>query len=464
MLKIYNSLTQQKEQFIPLVPGKIGIYVCGITVYDHCHLGHARVFVGFDVIYRFLKAMGWQVKYVRNITDIDDKIIQRANENHEPYEELTQRFIHFMNEDLKALNTLLPDEQPRATAHIPEIIDMIQRLVKNQLAYVGENGDVYFAVDAFESYGALSGRSLDAMMSGARVQVNEAKRNPLDFVLWKKAKENEPSFPSPFGPGRPGWHIECSAMSTCCLGDSFDIHGGGADLLFPHHENERAQAQGATKKEFARTWMHMGFVQVDKEKMSKSLNNFFTIKEILAQYDPEVVRYFLIASHYRSPVNYSLEQLDKAKKALDRIYSALRGVTQQQEQKLGPRSEHPLEKRFIEAMHDDFNTPEALAVVFEAVKALNIAKEEQNLEQASHLASRVKSFCQILGVGQEDPQAYFQKGEDLTTIEGLIEKRNQARRDKDWAKADEARDQLKAMGISLEDSPNGTLWKRDQSQ
>lgn len=459
MLQIYNSFTHKKEPFKPLVPGQISLYVCGITVYDYCHIGHARVFVAFDVIVRFLRASGWKVKYVRNITDIDDKIIKRAHENNETIDALTARFIHAMNEDAQALNVLSPDEEPRATRHIDTIISMVKKLQTNEFAYVADNGDVYFEVDKYPSYGELAHKNLEQLQAGARVEVVAQKHSDLDFVLWKMAKPEEPSWDSPWGKGRPGWHIECSAMSTDCLGDTFDIHGGGSDLVFPHHENERAQSECATGKTFVNTWMHVGFVQVDKEKMSKSLNNFFTIRDVLKEYDPEVVRYFLIASHYRSPVNYAKELLEQAKNALERLYTALRGLdlsaSSSQQTSIGTFRE-----RFFEAMNDDFNTPIALSVIFELVHAVNTAREK-SAPEVHTLAQMLKSFGNILGLLERDPEVYLQgESADKAEIEQLIVAREQARSAKNWTRADELRQQLTAMGVVLEDTAQGTIWRK----
>lgn len=459
MLQIYNTFTQKKEEFKPIHPGKINLYVCGITVYDYCHIGHARVFVSFDVITRFLRASGWDVTYVRNITDIDDKIIKRAQENNESITELTERFIQFMQEDEAKLNVVRPDNEPRATQYIDKIISMVQAIQENGLAYQADNGDVYFAVQKYKSYGQLSHKNIDELMVGARVDVQEAKRSPLDFVLWKKSKENEPSWTSPWGDGRPGWHIECSAMSTDCLGDHFDIHGGGADLVFPHHENERAQSESATHKTFVNHWMHVGFVQVSKEKMSKSLGNFFTIREVLAQYDAEVVRYFLISSHYRSPVNYSVENLDQAKQSLGRLYTALKGL------KLNPKSNtqsenNPWKERFFQTMNDDFNTPQALAVMFDLANKINIAKTE-NAPDVKDLAHTLLFFGEILGILTKDVELFF-KGDnnESEAIDLLVAERIKARAEKDWAKADMIRKQLTEMGIAIEDSDKGSTWRK----
>lgn len=374
-LHIHNSLTGKKELFIPIEPGKIRMYVCGMTVYDYCHLGHARVMVVFDAVVRYLRALGYQVTYVRNITDIDDKIIKRAAENHEGIDALTARFIDAMHEDERALGALPPDIEPRATDSIPEIISLTQTLINKSYAYVAANGDVYYDVSRFEHYGELSGKRLEDLRAGSRVEVDEAKDDPLDFVLWKAAKPGEPSWNSPWGPGRPGWHIECSAMSGHCLGDHFDIHGGGMDLKFPHHENEIAQSEGATGHKFVNVWMHNGFVQVNEEKMSKSLGNFFTVREVLKHYTPEIVRYFIIGSHYRGPLTYSTENLDNAKAALERFYMALRSLPSEQEAGIkGQETEY--EQRFSAAMDDDFNTPGALAVMFDLVRDINRVRSE----------------------------------------------------------------------------------------
>lgn len=463
MLQIYNTFTQKKDIFEPIVPGKISLYVCGITVYDYCHIGHARVFVAFDVITRFLRASGWQVNYVRNITDIDDKIINRASENNEPYQALTNRFIKCMHEDEAHLNVVRPDQEPRATDYIDKIINMTQAIQNNECAYQGDNGDVYFAVDQYQKYGELSRKNLDDLQVGARVDVVHDKRSPLDFVLWKKAKKDEPSWGSPWGDGRPGWHIECSAMATDCLGNHFDIHGGGSDLLFPHHENERAQSECANNEIFVNHWMHIGFVQVNKEKMSKSLNNFFTIREVLKEYDAEVIRYFLIASHYRSPVNYSIDNLEQAKQALTRMYTALNGL------ELGNFDKNKIDNKvwqdkFFQTMNDDFNTPQALAVLFELANKINIAKKEQANETAVELGRCLVGLASILGILSNDPESFLQGGDDSQNeaIQNLIFERLAAKKKKDWARADEIRAQLLEMGIILEDGSTGigTSWRK----
>ncbi len=459
MLQIHNSFSQQKELFTPLKAGEISLYVCGITVYDLCHIGHARVFVAFDMVVRFLRASGWKVKYVRNITDIDDKIIKRAIENKETIQELTERFIHAMNEDAKALNALSPDLEPRATEYMDHIINMVKTLEEKGFAYVADNGDVYFSVDKYKNYGELSHKDLEQLQSGSRVEINEAKQSPLDFVLWKKAKKDEPHWQSPYGEGRPGWHIECSAMSVDCLGASFDIHGGGSDLIFPHHENERAQSECATGKTFVNTWMHVGFVQVDKEKMSKSLNNFFTIREVLAEYNAEVIRYFLTASHYRSPVNYSKDQLEQARSALERLYTAIRGIKTISVSDQTPEAA-PYYHRFFAAMNDDFNSPVAMSVLFELATAVNIARDKKP-EKAIILGSALKALANILGLLENDPEIYLKgKQENVPEIEALIAARIEARNSKDWAKADEIRKTLTAMGVVIEDSAGATTWRR----
>ncbi len=458
MLRIHNSLTSQKEAFQPVQAGKVRMYVCGMTVYDLCHLGHARVMVVFDAAVRYLRYQGYDVTYVRNITDIDDKIIQRANENGEDFRDLTARFIKAMHEDNAALGVLEPDAEPRATEHMEAIISMIQTLVDKKVAYVAANGDVYYDVSSFPGYGRLSGKRVEDLRAGARVEVEEAKEDALDFALWKAAKPDEPSWDSPWGPGRPGWHIECSAMSTECLGNHFDIHGGGMDLKFPHHENEIAQSEAATGEPFVNCWMHNGFVRVEEEKMSKSLGNFFTVREVLEKYPAEAIRYFILTSHYRSPLNYSDQHLDGARASLDRLYTSLRGVS------VGEAETHPdYVARFNEAMDDDFNTPEALAVLFDLARELNRAREE-DATQTMQLASTLKQLGGILGLLQEDPEHYLQSlsggGPETDQIDTLIAQRNAARAGKNWAEADRIRNELTAQGIVLEDGPEGTTWRR----
>jgi len=461
MLQIYNSLTNQKETFKPLVDGEVKLYVCGMTVYDFCHLGHARVLVAFDVVYRFLKARGYNVTYVRNITDIDDKIIARANENGEEFLALTERFIDAMHEDEKALGVLSPTHEPKATDNIPQIIALIETLVEKGNAYQGGNGDVYFDVSSFPEYGKLSGRKVEALRAGERVAVDNAKKDPLDFVLWKPAKPEEPQWDSPWGAGRPGWHIECSAMSMELLGNTFDIHGGGHDLQFPHHENEIAQSESCTGHQFANVWMHNGFIRIDDEKMSKSLGNFFTIRDVLESYSPEAVRYFLLSSHYRSPLNYSTDSLDGAIAGLDRLYNALRGLPDADAVRW---SEY--EDKFYAAMDDDFNTAEALASLFDLARDVNKLNQTEGAEAAAPLGALLKKLGGILGLLQLDPDAWLQRdnsgdGLDADAIEAKIQERIKAKLDKDWAKADGIRDELKAAGITLEDKGEETIWRRD---
>ena len=456
MLKIYNTLTQNKDEFKPIVPGKIGIYVCGVTTYDYCHLGHARMLVVFDVVVRSLRAMGFDVTYVRNITDIDDKIINRAHEVGVQFDELTKKFIDIMHEDEKSLGILPPDHEPRATGHIQEIQDMIASLIEKGFAYAASNGDVYFAVTRFPEYTKLSRKNLDDLVSGARVEVEDAKQDPRDFALWKAAKTDEPGWDSPWGRGRPGWHIECSAMSTCCLGDTFDIHGGGSDLLFPHHENEIAQSECATGKPFVNTWMHNGALRIDNEKMSKSLNNFFTIRDVLEHYPAEVIRFFLISSHYRSPVNYSEDNLHKALGGLKRFYHSLKDLKFTE-----AVTDTEFEERFMTAMEDDFNTPEAIGIMFELAREINRLKETDP-DRAGAYGQLLLDLGNVLGILQEPPEQFL-KGQsealDAERIEALIADRNAAREAKDWAKADAIRDELKAMQVVLEDKGGVTSWR-----
>lgn len=482
MLRIFNSLTRRKEEFHPIEPGKVRMYVCGMTVYDHCHVGHARVMVVFDVVLRWLRAKGYDVTYVRNITDIDDKIIRRAEENGEDFRALTARFIDAMNEDLAALGILPPTHEPRATDTMADMIALIQTLLDKGFAYVGAASDVYYDVSRFERYGRLANKKLEDLRAGARVEVEEAKDDPLDFVLWKTAKPNEPSWPSPWGAGRPGWHIECSAMSTRCLGAHFDIHGGGMDLKFPHHENEIAQSEAASGQPYVNLWMHNGFVQVDDEKMSKSLGNFFTVREVLRRYQPEVVRLFILSSHYRGPLNYSDENLDHAKSSLTRLYTALRGL---------PVVEAPIEEswrlRFEQAMDDDFNTPEALAVLFELAREINRLRVDDQVA-AARLGTVLRWLGDLLGLLQDDPEAFLKglssrivapKGHEdsaigspnvasvldhalsETVIDRFIAERTAARKARNWAEADRIRALLQDAGIVLEDTPEGTIWRRN---
>ncbi|RDB43019.1 cysteine--tRNA ligase [Halomonas sp. DQ26W] len=464
-MQIYNTLTRRKETFVPIEPGRVRMYVCGMTVYDYCHLGHARVMVAFDVVTRYLRWRGLDVTYVRNITDIDDKILKRADENGESIGALTERMIGAMHEDEARLFVLRPDHEPRATGHVAEIIAMIETLIDKGYAYAASNGDVYYRVRKFEGYGKLNNRDLDEMRSGARVEVDEHKEDPLDFVLWKAAKPGEASWSSPWGEGRPGWHIECSAMSTCCLGETFDIHGGGPDLTFPHHENEIAQSEAATGKPYVNTWMHAGAVRVDQEKMSKSLGNFFTIREVLESHDPEVVRYLLVASHYRSAINYAPESLADARKSLERFYNALEGLAFEGDE---PRGEVDARfaERFIAAMDDDFNTAEALSVLFELVRELNRAKKEAP-EWAPLLAAELKRLGDVLGLLQQDPEAFLKGGASElplseAEIEAKIVARANAKKAMNFDAADGIRDELAALGIILKDSREGTTWVMEQ--
>jgi len=457
MLTVYNTLSRSKEAFTSMEPGKVRMYVCGMTVYDYCHLGHARVLVVFDMITRWLRASGYDVNYVRNITDIDDKIIKRAQENGEAYTTLTQRFIDAMHEDSGALGVLPPNHEPRATEYVGKMLNMIQVLVDRGHAYAADNGDVYYAVGTFPTYGQLSGKSLEDLRAGERVEVDPHKRDPMDFVLWKAAKPGEPAWPSPWGSGRPGWHIECSAMGSDLLGKQFDIHGGGQDLQFPHHENEIAQSEGAHACKFVNYWLHNGFVRVDDEKMSKSLGNFFTIREVLEKYDAEVVRFFILRAHYRSPLNYSDQHLDDAKSALTRLYTALRGVDAAA---ATIDWAEPYAARFKAAMDDDFNTPEALAVLFDLAG-------EVNRSSAPIVAGRLKALAGTLGLLGRDPEAFLKAGSGESgayteeAIEALIQDRIAARKNKDFQRSDAIRDELKAAGIVLEDGPQGTNWRRE---
>lgn len=451
-MKIYNTLTRQKEEFRPIVEGKVGMYVCGMTVYDLCHLGHARVLTAFDVIARYLRHKGYDVNYVRNITDIDDKIISRANENGEAFDVLTERFINEMHVDAKALGIEAPDAEPRATAHIDGIIEMVQTLIEKGYAYAADNGDVYYSVRKFEGYGKLSGKVLDDLEAGARIEIDEVKQDPLDFVLWKHAKADEPHWDSPWGIGRPGWHIECSVMSTCCLGNNFDIHGGGPDLKFPHHENEIAQSEAATGSHYANNWMHAGAVRIDGEKMSKSLGNFFTIREILEKYHPETVRFFLLSSQYRSSINYSEDSLKEAQVKLDRFYNALAQV----DAYVPAATNNDYSERFHGAMDDDFNTPEAIGVLFDLVREVNKAEGEKKFA----LGAQLRELGAILGCLQLSPEEFLQSGGDVDVeyVEAMIQKRIDAKKAKDFATADGVRDELLAQGITLRDGPEGTSW------
>lgn len=461
MLQIHNSITRQKEDFVPITPNKIGMYVCGVTVYDFCHIGHARTFVNFDMIVRYLRYSGYEVKYVRNITDIDDKIIKRAQEKGISAKELAEHFIEEMYHDFDALNIMRPDIEPRATDHIPAIIDLVQQLIDKGHAYVADNGDVLFAIDSYKDYGRLSGQKLEELNAGARIKVEKAKHNPFDFVLWKQSKQGEPAWDSPWGSGRPGWHIECSAMNNKYLGETFDIHGGGSDLIFPHHENEIAQSCCAFDSKYVNYWIHSGMVMIDHEKMSKSLNNFFTIGEVLEHYDAETIRFFLLSAQYRSPLNYTQDNLNKAKSSLERLYTALRDT------KIGPaQGGEEYITRFKAFMDDDFNTPGALSVLFDLAKAINRADDPAS---ASGLAGRLVELGSILGILYQEPATFLQglgtnkseqDNDEIAQIEALIASRKEARARKDYAAADDARNKLTQMGIVLEDGPQGTTWRR----
>jgi cysteinyl-tRNA synthetase len=459
MLKIHNTLTRGKQEFVPLEPGKVRMYVCGLTVYDDCHLGHARMLLAFDMVYRWLLASGYDVTYVRNITDVDDKIIARAAQNGESITSLTERMVAGMHRDTDSLLILHPSFEPRATEFVPGMVALIEKLVVKGLAYpagADGKGDVYYAVAKFPGYGRLSGKSLADLRAGERVEIDADKHDPLDFVLWKSAKQGEPSWPSPWGPGRPGWHIECSAMSEALLGEHFDIHGGGADLQFPHHENEIAQSEGVHGNTFVNYWMHNGFLRVNDEKMSKSLANFFTIREVLQAYDPEVVRFFMLRAHYRSPINYSEDTLADAKNALDRLYTSLKGVDAPE---VSLDWHQPVPKRFRVAMDDDFNTPEAVAVLFDLAGGLNRTREPAT-------AGLLKALAGTLGLLQREPTAYLQaapameNGVSEQQIEAWIAARDEAKRGKNYAEADRIRNEALQAGIQLEDTPKGVVWRR----
>ncbi|MEX0731656.1 MAG: cysteine--tRNA ligase [Aquisalimonadaceae bacterium] len=464
MLEIHNSLTRRKEVFRPIEPGKVRMYVCGMTVYDYCHLGHARALVVFDVVARYLRHLGYELTYVRNITDVDDKIIRRAHERGVTPGELTEEFIGAMREDADALGVLPPDQEPRATEAIGPMLDMIAVLFEKGLAYQGDNGDVYYDITGFPDYGRLSGKRLEDLRAGARVDVEASKRHPGDFVLWKRSKPGEPSWPSPWGEGRPGWHIECSAMSTTCLGEHFDIHGGGLDLQFPHHENEIAQSEGATGHTYVNYWMHNGHVRVDDEKMSKSLNNFFTVRQILERYRPEEVRHFLLSSHYRSPLNYTVDALDNARGAAERLYLALRGLEPVAPGDAG----HDFRERFSVAMDDDFNTPVAMAVLFDLAREINRCRQTEPAT-VGRLAGLLRELAGVLGLLQTDPEVYLQGAESgdeavpglaVERIEALLNERQAARKARDFARADAIRDELQEKGIVIEDSAGGSSWRK----
>lgn len=461
MLKIFNTLSRSKQDFHPINPPNVNMYVCGVTVYDLCHIGHGRTFVCFDMIARYLRHLGYNLNYVRNITDVDDKIIRRANENNESCTDLVNRMVKEMHADFKNLNILSPNQEPRATEHIAEIIAITKQLLAKNHAYIAENGDVMFEVKSFSQYGKLSRQNLEQLQAGAseRVEISTIKRNPMDFVLWKMSKPNEPSWDSPWGKGRPGWHIECSAMNNKAFGKHFDIHGGGSDLIFPHHENEIAQSCCALDTPYVNYWVHSGMIMVDKEKMSKSLGNFFTIRDVLKHYAGEVVRYFLISTHYRSPLNYSEENLNLAQSALERLYTALRNTDANAE--LIGGEEFLLS--FEDAMNDDFNTPNACSVLFDLAREVNSLKAK-NDPLAHNLAQRLRQLARVLGILTQDPESFLQGNvniEEVKKIEELIAERNLARQNKDWAKADEARNALTAMGVVLEDGANGTTWRKN---
>lgn len=452
MIQIYNSLTRKKEAFVPITPNHINMYVCGMTVYDYCHIGHARSLVAFDMINRYFRHRGYGMKFVRNITDIDDKIIARANERGITIQELTAEFIDKMNEDCEALNILKPDQEPRATAHIAGMLEMIATLIKKGLAYPAANGDVYYRVREFKDYGKLSNQSIDELRSGERVAVDEFKEDPLDFVLWKHAKEGEPAWDSPYGAGRPGWHIECSVMSAEELGSHFDIHGGGMDLKFPHHECEIAQSEGCHDHPMANYWMHNGFINIDNEKMSKSLGNFFTIREILEIYPAEVLRFFILNAHYRSHINYSNETITQAGNGLRRLYTALNAVPEMIPTL--PES-HPLVDKFYTAMNDDFNSPLAISILYEAATAYNKTNDPIYY-------TILKELGGVLGLLQQAPEAFLQgDSDDLgIDIDAMIVARNDARANKNWAESDRIRDELAALGIALEDKDGKTTWRK----
>jgi cysteinyl-tRNA synthetase len=457
MLKLFNTLTRQKEEFQSIEPNSVRMYVCGMTVYDLCHVGHARVMVVFDMVRKWFETSGYDVTYVRNITDIDDKIIARARDNEETYQQLTSRFIDAMNQDAASLGVVRPDIEPKATENIPQMIELIGTLINKGYAYVGESGDVYYSVSLFEKYGRLSGKTLEDLRAGERVEVDLAKKHPMDFVLWKTTKPGEPSWPSPWGDGRPGWHIECSAMSERYLGKYFDIHGGGQDLQFPHHENEIAQSEGAHGAGFVKYWMHNGFVRVDNEKMSKSLGNFFTVREVLDKFDPEVLRFFILRAHYRSPLNYSDKHLEDARLALSRMYTALKDVDPPSQGSLTIDWQHAFAHRFKEAMDDDFNTPEAISVLFDIVSELNRSGDVS-------LAYLLRALAEELGLLDREPALFLQSREGLgmssEEIDAMIIARDEARSKKDFKEADRLRDELTAAGITLEDSAGKTTWRR----
>lgn len=456
-MKIFNTLTKQKDNFVPIKPNEIKMYVCGQTVYDYCHLGHARKAVVFDMIRRWFLASNYKVTFVENITDIDDKIITRANENGETIYQLTERFIDYMHEDFDRLGVMRPDVQPKATEYIPQMVNLIQGLIAKEFAYTAENGDVYYRVRKFDGYGKLSGKSLNDLRAGERVDIDSNKEDPLDFVLWKSSKDSEPYWDSPFSKGRPGWHIECSAMSEDILGKNFDIHGGGQDLQFPHHENEIAQSEAHNNCKFANYWMHNGFLNINDEKMSKSLGNFFTLRDVLNEYNPEVIRFFMLRSHYRSPLNFSHDNLVDTKNSLVKIYQSLRSynfVNNSDSQLIDWSNEFA--KKFKDAMDDDFNTSLAISILFEIVN-------EINRDSNTKLARLLLNLANLIGLLTSDPQEFLQAGTSLAhdEIEKLIFQRNQARENKDFKLSDLIRDELLSNGIHLEDNKNGTIWRKN---
>jgi cysteinyl-tRNA synthetase len=449
VLRIYNSLAREKQDFVPLRPGEVRMYVCGMTVYDYCHIGHGRMMVAFDVVRRWLRASGYRVNYVRNITDIEDKIIRRAAENGEPTGAVVERFVSAMDEDIGALGVEKPDHEPRATGYVPQMVELIRRLEDKGLAYKASDGDVNYSVRKFPGYGKLSGKSLDDLRAGERVEVAAGKQDPLDFVLWKRSKPGEPAWPSPWGDGRPGWHVECSAMSCALLGETFDIHGGGADLQFPHHENEIAQSEGANGKPLARYWIHNGFLRFEDEKMSKSLGNFFTIREVLKKFDREAVRYFLVRAHYRSPINYSDKTLQDAQQSLDSLYLALRG------KRIGAAQvdwSEPHAQRFRAAMDDDFNTSIAVSELHQLAGKAGTGDPKA--------AAQLKALGGILGLLERDPDEFFHSGVSEEGIGEKIDARLAARKRRDFAEADRIRKELEEAGIVLEDDAQGTTWRR----
>jgi cysteinyl-tRNA synthetase len=454
-MQIYNSLTATKSEFKPITPGVVKLYVCGQTVYDYCHIGHARSMIVFDMVVRYFRSQNIDVIFVRNITDVDDKIIKRASENNETCDALTERFIHIMHEDEKELGLLPVTHEPRATQFIKPIIELIQTLLDEKMAYIAGNGDICFEVRKFKEYGKLAKRDIEKLIAGARIDIREDKKDPLDFVLWKLSKPGEPQWESPWGVGRPGWHIECSAMAATILGQPFDIHGGGMDLKFPHHENEIAQSEAAHHTAFANTWMHVGLLNIDGEKMSKSLNNFFTIQDVLKKYSAEVIRYFMLSAHYRSPVNYSLETMEQAKQSLERLYVAMRGL---------PLSEtaQPMPQAFTAAMDDDFNSSVALAVLFDMARDINKLREENKNDEAQKIASQLKKLGEIFGILQMDPDTFLQGDVDAdfaAKVAQLIADRNDARKNKNYAEADRIRLELQKLNVTIEDTAAGTTWR-----